>query len=170
MGNDTATALDRIPGGASRRGAVTAALAGSALGLALLGGVPSPAAARNGKQAKKRRRNRRQGGNGLVGGALPAVRFVETSTIFTSSGVVSASSKCPDGFLPISGGFFTSVPEPQVLTSTPRLAENDWFFEIDGANAQEQMTVTAICLAASLDPGNTETDTESPRRTKRKRS
>ena len=77
------------------------------------------------------------GGNGGNGGgqgnSLPSVRFVETTTTFTNSGVVSAFSKCPNGYLPISAGFFNSVSNPQLLTSTPRLAENDWEIEINGA-------------------------------------
>lgn len=166
----------------NRRRAVAAMLSGSAIGLTTLSGAFAQAAVgakntnknqnknRNKKQRRRKRNNGGKGGNGQVGGTLPSVRFVETSTTFTSSGFVSATSKCPDGYLSISGGFFSSVPQPTLLTSTPRLAQNDWLVEIDGANEQEQMTVTEICLAASIDPESAETRDESTRRTKRKRS
>lgn len=151
-----------------RREALAALLAGSALGLATIG---APSTAAKGK-GKKKRKNRGQNGNGNnngsgnggaggnanvnlgngnnVGGTLPSVRMVETTTLFDGDGVFDAISKCPDGYVPINGGFFSSVPNPVLLTSVPRLDENAWLIEIDGAQQGHQITVTAICLAATV--------------------
>jgi hypothetical protein len=79
-------------------------------------------------------------------------------------------ASCPDGYLPISGGFFTSAADPPLLTSTPRWFANDWEFEIDGANSGEQMTVTVICLAASDDTTDADAKDDSGNRRTRKRS
>jgi hypothetical protein len=189
-GEDTMTP-EGTPGASNRRGALAALLAGSALGLAALSGAPSPAQAakskkqQRGKNGNRKRKNGNGGkgnggkgnggnsGNGNGGGqgsSLPSVRFVETTTTFTIDGVVSASSKCPNGYLPISAGFFNSVPKPILLTSTPRLAQNDWEIEIDGASSGQQMTVTVVCLAASDDTTAADSQDSSSSRRSQKRS
>ena len=194
-GEDTITP-ESTSGASNRRGALAALLAGSALGLAALGRhSPRPMRKRRknngGKKARvvtataeteakgERNGGKGNGGNGGNGGdgngggqgsSLPSVRFVETTTTFTNSGVVSAFSKCPDGYLPISAGFFSSAPVPQLLTSTPRLAENDWEIEIAGANNSEQITVTVICLAANDDTTAADAKDSAGNRRTRKRS
>lgn len=135
----------------TRRGTLAALLAGSALGLAAMSGTPQVEAAK-GKKGKKGKKNKGgKGGKGKgVGDALPSVRMVETTTVFDGDGVANALSKCPDDYVPINGGFFSSVPNPVLLTSTPRLDENAWLIEIDGAQQDHQITVTAVCLAATV--------------------
>jgi hypothetical protein len=85
-----------------------------------------------------------------VGDSLPSVQIVETTTVFDGDGVFDAISKCPEGYVPIKGGFFSSVSNPQLLTSIPRLDENAWLTEINGAEQGHQITVAAICLKASV--------------------
>jgi hypothetical protein len=141
----------------SRRGTLAALLAGSALGLAAMSGAPQAEAARgkNGKKGKKKNKGgkggKRGNGNGNgVGDALPSVHMVETTTVFDGDGVADAISKCPDDYVPINGGFFTSVSNPVLQSSVPRLDENAWLIEIDGAQQGHQITVTAVCLAATV--------------------
>src|SRR5262245_1438620 len=195
MTNEDRPTPEHALSGGSRRGALAAFLAGSALGLSALAGSSSPAQAAN---ARKKQRHKQgnganaKGGNGHggnghggkgkggkggsgnggggVGDSLPSVRFVATTTTFTNSGVASGFSKCPAGYLPISGGFFTSAPEPQLITSTPRLAENDWEIEIDGANDGGQITVTVVCLAASDDTTAADAKDSTGKRRTRKQS
>jgi hypothetical protein len=194
MTNEDRTTLNIAPDAGSRRGALAALLAGSALGLSVLAGASSPAGAAKSKK-KQRGKNggggKGKGGNGGhghggkghngnggngngngggVGNSLPSVRFVTTTTTFTNDGVAAAFSKCPSGYLPISGGFFTSAPLPQLLTSTPRLAENDWEIEINGANNGGQITVTAVCLSASDDTTAADAKDSAGTRRTRKRS
>lgn len=171
------TGSDATAGSGNRREALAALLASSALGLTTLGS-PSTAARGNGNGKKRRKRKNRgqddannngnnsgnsngSGNGGAGGGAnvtlgnnvgdtLPSVRMVETTTVFDGDGIFDAISKCPESYVPINGGFFTSVPEPILLTSVPRLDENAWLIEIDGAEQGHQITVTAICLAATV--------------------
>ena len=195
MDDQNGTTPEGTPGASNRRGALAALLAGSALGLAGLSGASTPAAAKTRKKQGGKNGNRKgkggkggkgnggngnggngsngNGGNGNGGGqgsSLPSVRFVETTTTFTNDGVVSAFSKCPNGYLPISAGFFNSVPNPVLLTSTPRLAQNDWEIEIDNASSGQQMTVTVICLAASDDTTDADSQDSAGNRRTRKRS
>src|SRR3954465_6665138 len=123
-GEDTMTP-EGTPGASNRRGALAALIAGSALGLAGLSGASTPAAAKTKKKQRGKNGNGGKGkggngghgrgkghggdggnghGNGGVGDSLPSVRFVATTTTFTNGSVVSASSKCPNGYLPISAG------------------------------------------------------------------
>jgi hypothetical protein len=95
--------------------------------------------------------NGNNGGNGNhAGDPLPSVRMVETTTVFDGDGIADAISKCPDGYVPINGGFFSSAPNPVLLTSTPRLDENAWLIEINGAQSGREITVTAVCLAGTV--------------------
>jgi hypothetical protein len=166
--------MDTTSGAANRRDVLEALLAGSALGLATLS---APATTAKGKGKRKKRKNRQKNGsdnngnangndngsgNGGAGGganvnlgnsagnSLPSVQMVETTTVFDGEGVFDAISKCPDGYVPINGGFFSSVSNPQLITSIPRLDENAWLIEIKGAEQGHQITVTAICLAATV--------------------
>lgn len=147
-----------VPASGTRRDTLAALLASSALGLAALSGA-SPAEAAKRHEGKHRHKSnkknnakggKKNGGKGNVGDALPSVRMVETTTVFESEDIVDAISKCPEGYVPINGGFFSSVPSPVLLTSTPRLDENAWLIEIDGAQEGHQMTVVAVCLAATV--------------------
>ena len=158
----------------SRREALAAMLTGSALGIAALREAPPRVAAKGKKGKKKRSQKHRNGGKGNggkgnVGDGSPSVRFVETTTTFDSEGVVSAFSKCPDGYLPIGGGFFSSIENPTLYTSTPRLIENDWEIETGGAQTGHEITVTAICLAASDDTKDEDTVGEARGRGKKKK-
>jgi len=105
-----------------------------------------------------------------VGNSLPSVQIVETETVFDGEGVFDAISKCPDGYVPINGGFFSSVPNPQLLTSVPRLDENAWLIEINGAEEGHQITVAAICLAATVVVDGAEKRSSSRKQKARKRS
>ena len=69
----------------------------------------------------------------------------------SAGSVVSTFAKMPGWQSADQRCLFSSVPNQQRLTSTPRLAENDWEIELDGTMNNEQMTVTVICLAASDD-------------------
>lgn len=194
MNHEDTMTPESTPGATNRRGALAALLAGSALGLAGLSGASTPAAAKSKKKQRGKNGNGGKGkggnggngrggkghggngnggngnGNGGVGDSLPSVRFVETTTTFTNDGVVSAFSKCPNGYLPISAGFFNSVPNPVLLTSTPRLAENDWEIEIGNASSGQQMTVTVVCLAASDDTTDADSQENAGNRKTRRRS
>lgn len=150
----------------NRRNTVAALLASSALGLAALAGN-SPAQAARGKKGKK---NKGSSGGTKVGDTLPSVRFVYKTTTFDNGGVVTASAPCPGGYLPIGGGFWGSIPEPVTLSSLPQLENNSWEFEFDGAEAHQQMTITAICLAATDDTTVEDTEHRSARHRKGKRS
>lgn len=152
----------------NRRGTLAALLAGSALGLAAMGG-PSPVQAAKGKKGKKGKRDKGSNGGPSVGSSLPSVRFVYKTTTFDSSGVVTASATCPKGYLPIGAGLSSSITEPVILSSLPQLESNSWEFELDGAQAQHQATVTAVCLAASDDTTVEDTEHRSTRRKKGKR-
>ena len=186
------TGSDAAAGAGSRREALAALLAGSALGLAAIG-TPTTTAKGKGKKRKKRRQgdsndngntggNSNGSGNGGAGGganvnlgnnvgnSLPSVQIVETETVFDGEGVFDAISKCPDGYVPINGGFFSSVSNPQLLTSVPRLDENAWLIEINGAEAGHQITVAAICLAATVVVDGAEERSSSRKQKARKRS
>ena len=153
------------PSTSNRRGTLAALFAGSALGLAALGG-PSPVKAAKGK---KRKKNKGSKGGSQLGSSLPSVRYVYKTTTFANSGVVTASATCPSGYLPIGAGIWSSIPEPVILSSSPQLESNSWEFELDGAEPQQQATVTAICLAASDDTTVEDTEHRSARRKKGKR-
>lgn len=143
--------------GGSRRGALAALLAGSALGLAALG-APATDAAKNGKNKKSNK-----GSKGSTAAPLPSVRYVYKTTTFTNSGVVNANAVCPSGYIPIGGGFYNSIPNPVLLTNMARLDTNDWYCEFDGAHNQEEATIIAICLAASDDTTIEDTEHKSAR-------
>ncbi len=161
--SETLSAGERATG--SRRGTLAALLTGSAMGLAAMAS-PSPAQAAKGKKGKK---NKGSKDSATAGGSLPSVRYVYKTTTFTSSGVVTASASCPSGYLPIGAGFWGSIPEPVVLTSLPQLESNSWEFEFDGAQKDEQMTITVICLAATDDTTVEDTEHRSARHRKGKR-
>jgi hypothetical protein len=163
----------------SRRGALATMLAGTALGMSSLGAVLSQDAEAKGKKKKDKRKDRNGGkgkgkGNGGKGGAgngsLPSIRFVQSSTTFDSGDIGTASSTCPEGYLPISAGYFSSIPNPVLLTSMPRLDKNDWLLEIDGVSKDEELTVIAVCLAATDDTQDEDTEAESRGRGKRNRN
>jgi hypothetical protein len=155
--------IERVTG--NRRGALAALVAGSALGLAAMGGT-SPVQAAKGKKGKK---NKGSNNNPTLGSSLPSVRYVYTTTTFESGGVVTASAACPSGYLPIGAGIWSSIFEPVILSSLPQLESNSWEFELDGAQPQHQATVTAICLAASDDTTLEDTEHRTTRRKKGKR-
>lgn len=142
----------------TRRGTLAALLAGSAFGFAALSGASHADAARRHKgkhghkhnKKNKAKGGKKNGGKGNVGDDFPSVRLVETTTVFDGSGVFDAISKCPEGYVPINGGFFSSITDPQLLTSVPRLDDNAWLIEINGAQQGHQITVTAVCLAATV--------------------
>jgi len=168
--NLTVSAEDNINSGIEhvtghRRGALAALLAGSALGLAAMGQAPSVAAAKG----KKNKKNKGSKGGSTVGSSLPSVRFVYKTTTFNDSGVVTASATCPSGYLPVSAGIWSSIVEPVILSSIPQLESNSWEFELNGAEPQQQATVTAVCLAASDDTTVEDTEHRSARRKKDKR-
>ncbi|MCA9881146.1 MAG: hypothetical protein KC442_25280 [Thermomicrobiales bacterium] len=167
MSTDKALVADPTPSTGSRRGALAALMAGSALGLAALGAAPQAAAAK-GKKSKKKSKGSKSGTT--VGGSLPSVRYAYNTTTFSNDGVVTASAACPSGYLPIGAGFWGSIPDPVILTSIPQLENNTWEFEFDGAQTGHQMTVVAICLAASDDTTVEDTEHRSARRKKSKRA
>ncbi|MFT4039501.1 MAG: hypothetical protein QM692_15040 [Thermomicrobiales bacterium] len=146
--------------GSSRRGALAAILAGSALGLAALG-APGTEAAKNNNKNKNKKSNK--GSKASTAAPLPSVRYVYKTTTFTNSGVVNANAVCPSGYIPIGGGFFNSIPSPALLTNMARLETNDWYCEFDGASAQQQATIIAMCLAASDDTTIEDTEHKSAR-------
>ena len=151
----------------NRRGALAALLAGSALGIAALGTAPSVASAK-GKKGNKGKKSKGGGGSN-AGSTLPSVRYAYKTTTFDSSGVVTASATCPNGYLPIGGGIWSSITNPVILSSLPELESNSWQFELDGAQPQHQATITAICLAASDDTTVEDTEHRSARRKKSQR-
>lgn len=149
-----------VPASGTRRGTLAALLAGSALGLAALSGASQAEAAKGkkGKKGKNKKGTKGSKGSSNVGGTLPSVRYVYQTTTFDNGGVGKASATCPDGYLPIGAGIWSSIPEPVILTSIPQLESNSWEFELDGVEPHLQATVTAICLAATDD--TTVDDTE----------
>ena len=165
MSVEEATMSNIEPVTGSRRGTLAALVAGSALGFAAIGGA-SPVQAARGKKGKK---NKSKNSGPNLGNSLPSVRYVYKTTTFDNGGVVSASATCPSGYLPIGAGIWSSIPEPVILTSTPKLESNSWLFELDGAQPQLQATVTAICLAADDDTTLEDTEHRTAHRNKDKR-
>lgn len=140
-----------------------------------MSGAPQADAAK-GKKGKKGKKKNKSGkdnngnsGRQTVGSTLPSVRYVYKTTTFENGGVVTASATCPDGYLPIGAGIWSSIFDPVILTSLPQLESNSWEFELDGAQPKHQATVTAICLAASDDTTVEDTEHRSTHRKRGKR-
>lgn len=169
MSTDAALIADSTPTTGNRRGALAALVAGSALGLAALGGAP-PAEAAKGKNKKGKKGKNSTKGRTTVGAALPSVRYAYKTTVFDTEGVATATSPCPAGYVPLNGGFSSSLTAPVLLTSTPRLDLNAWLIEVNGAQMGHQITVVAVCLAASDDTTVEDTEHRSARHKRRKQA
>jgi hypothetical protein len=125
----------------------------------------APTQAAKGKKGKKKKGK----GGGNAGASTPSVRYVYKTTTFDSAGFVTASSECPEGYVPINAGLTDSFTNSVIVSSFPRLTDNSWVFELDGARVGHQATVIAVCLAASDDTTVEDTEHRAARRRRGKR-
>lgn len=163
------TARTETPG--TRRGALATLLGGVALGLGAATGASSGADARKGKKQRRsaRRREKRKGkskGGKGVGAALPSVQYAERTETADENGVWSTTVQCPEGYLPISAGFYTAVPNPNIIGWTPQPATRSWQIEINGAVEHDEFTAIAVCVAASDDTSDDDVARDRNRRKK----
>lgn len=158
--NETAS-IDPV-GAGTRRGALAAMLAGSALGLGALGSMVSESADAKRKKKRKRKNGKaRSSGNNRANGSLPSIQYVSEEFTADDTSVFTGFALCPSGYLPIGGGFVDAFPGAVLLSSIPVPGEREWLIEVDGAVDGDTMTVMAVCLRANDD---------SPEEEKKKRS
>lgn len=174
-------ANDDLVSSESRRGALATMLAGSALGLAALtnASTQSADAKKNGKgkgKGKKNRDNKDNNGKNRKGrsennvsgnGSLPSVQYVSEENAIDTNGVFSGFVRCPQGYLPMGGGFDSTLNEPVLLSSAPGPGDREWTVEIDNAVDGETLTVFAVCLEANDDTPEDESDERSRGRKRR---
>jgi hypothetical protein len=164
----------------SRRGALATMLAGSALGLAALTNASTQGAdaKKNGKGKGKGKKNRdkngknrkaKSDGNNSGNGSLPSIQYASEENAIDTDGVFSGFVRCPQGYLPISGGFDSTLDNPVLLASAPGPGDREWTVEIDNAVDGETLTVFAICLEANDDTPEDESDDKSRGRKRRSR-
>jgi hypothetical protein len=154
----------------TRRGALAALLAGAALGLSPIASPTGFGAEakrnksrkknRNGKNRNKGNGKNRNNGNGNGRRARRAsvnraqrsnVTFVSNSTPIQRTGLVTGTASCPDGFMPVNGGFVASDANVTGLVgSAPVDADRSWSIQVnvDSHGANGSLDVTAICLEA----------------------
>ena len=171
MGDNGWTEWRRGVPSRSRRGAVAALFAGAAasvvhgLGFAnAQSGIQSAISRQrgNGKETGKGKITAKENGawkhHGKGNPSLPTVTYsVLTNLLAVINGVYVVEADCPNGTLPIGGGFTPrdNVQVVGVVQSGPVAATNNspgqWQFALDLKNdrAEAQLDVTAICLAAT---------------------
>jgi hypothetical protein len=166
----------------TRRGALATMLAGSALGLAALSNASTQGAdaKKNGKGKGKGKKNRDRNKNGKNGkaksesensgnGSLPSIQYVSEENTISADGVFSGFVRCPQGYLPIGGGFDSTLDDALLLASAPGPGDREWTVEIDNAVDGETLTVFAVCLEAKDDTPDDESDDKSRGRKRRSR-
>ncbi len=165
----------------SRRGALATMLAGSALGHAALSNASTQSAdaKKNGKgrgKGKKNRDNKDNNGKNGKGrsenntsgnGSLPSIQYISEENAIDSDGVFSGFVRCPQGYLPIGGGFDSTLDGPVLLSSAPGPGDREWTVEIENAVDGETLTVFAVCLEANDDTPEDESDERSRGRKRR---